>query len=192
MTTTLPRWQLEPVGQAPQIFLAVVTLLLPVGMTLAAINHAAGDSLQLGSGSPPPWLTVAGVALFSLVLWGVLLRALRRHRLVLADGSLEVATSFYRRKLALAELRLDEARVIDLDEHTGFKPMFKTNGASMPGFRSGWFRLCNRDKALVATAAGKRVVWIPTRAGYGLLLQPRNPQALLDELKKMANAAPRR
>ena len=62
----------------------------------------------------------------------------------------------------------------------------------MPGLKSGWFRLRNRNKALVAIAGGKRVLWIPTRAGYDLLLQPRNPQALLDELRKMADRTPRR
>lgn len=192
MTTPRPRWQLEPVGTAPQLFLAVAILLLPLGMTLAAILYGSGDPTQAGSGSPPPWMTIAGVALFCAALWGVLMYALRRHRLVLEDGALQVATSFYGRRLALAELRLDGARVIDLDEHTGFRPMLKTNGVSVPGFRSGWFRLRNRERALVATAAGKRVVWIPTHAGYGLLLQPRHPQALLDALEKMADAARRR
>lgn len=189
-----PRWQLEPAGGGTRAFAFAVSLLLPIGITLGAVNHAFGDALPHagGNGAMTAWLTVAGVSLVSLAIWWVLLRALRRHRIVLADGAIDIATSFYRRRLAIPELRLDEARAIDLDERTEFKPMLKTNGVSMPGFRSGWFRLRNRDRALVATAGGKRVAWIPTRAGYGLLLQPRNPQALLDALRKMADAAPRR
>lgn len=189
-----PRWQLEPAGGGTRALAFALTLLLPIGITWAAVNHAFGAALPAmdDSDAMTAWLTVAGVSLVSVAVWWVLLRALRRHRIVLADGAIDIATSFYRRRLAIPELRLDEARTIDLDERTEFKPMLKTNGVSMPGFRSGWFRLRSRDRALVATAGGKRVAWIPTRAGYGLLLQPRNPQALLDALRKMADAAPRR
>ena len=79
--------------------------------------------------------------------------------------------------------------MVNLDEHTDLKPAMKTNGTAFPGFKSGWFRLRNRGKALVAMTRGARVTWIPTTAGYGLLLQPRQPQALLDHLRA---TAPRR
>lgn len=191
------RWQLEPPSGATYAFLLLVTLLLPVGITIGALAHAfqadiadlrlIGDSRQITA-----WVTVGGITLFSVPLWWFLHRVFSRHRLTLADGVLEVATTFYRRRLPLAELRLDEARIVDLDERTELRPMFKTNGNGLPGFKSGWFRLRNRNKALVAMTGGKRVAWIPTRAGYDLLLQPRSPQALLDELRKMADHAPRR
>lgn len=189
-------WQLEPPGHWTRVFLFVITLLLPIGVTLAALDHAFADGADLrliaDSRVMTGWITVGAVGLFSVVLWWILHRSLRRHRITLADGSIEVATSFYKRRLTLDDLRLDEARAVDLDEHTQLKTRFKTNAAAMPGFSSGWFRLRNGSKALVATTGGKRVAWIPTRAGYDLLLQPRRPQALLDELRRMAGASPRR
>lgn len=191
------RWQLERPSGAAYAFLLLVTMVLPVGITIAALTHAfqaddaalrlIGDSRQLTT-----WLTVGGIGLFSATLWWFLHRVFSRHRLALVDGALEVATTFYRRRLPLADLKLDEARIVDLDERTELRPMFKTNGTGLPGFKSGWFRLRNRNKALVAMVGGKRVAWIPTRVGYDLLLQPRSPQALLDELRKMAERAPRR
>lgn len=118
-----------------------------------------------------------------------LARMQRRHRLDLRDGMLEVTTTFYRRRFGLAELDLANARVVDLDERRELAPFLRTNGFSLPGFHSGWYRLRNRQRALVAIADGRRVLWLPTRLGYGLLLQPQQPQALLDHLRSLAPAA---
>lgn len=79
--------------------------------------------------------------------------------------------------------------MVDLGEHTQLKPLLNSNGVKLPGFQSGWFRLRNRSKALVARADGNRVLWVPTTRGFDLLLQPRQPQALLDALKGMAPRA---
>jgi len=95
------------------------------------------------------------------------------------------------RVVGICELYIDRARVVDLAERTGLKPLFKTNGPSLPGFHSGWFRLRNRSCAFVAIAGGSRVLWLPTTRGYDLLLQPRQPQALLQHLRELA-AAPAR
>jgi hypothetical protein len=127
--------------------------------------------------------TAAAVGAITGLIAALLMLALRRHRLTLTGDVLDIATTFYRKRLLLSDLRLDEARVLDLDEHPKLKPLLKTNGYSLPGFRSGWFRLRGLQRAFVAIADGQRVLWIPTRAGYGLLLQPRQPQALLDRLR---------
>src|SRR3546814_8647323 len=83
---------------------------------------------------------------------------MRRHDITLDGDGLAVKTTFYSRKLGWGELRVQQARVVDLDEHTELKPMLKTNGTSFPGLRSGWFRLRNRRKALVAMGSGPRVL----------------------------------
>src|SRR3546814_5238573 len=102
---------------------------------------------------------------------------MRRHDITLDGDGLAIRTTFYSRKLGWSELQLQQARVVDLDEHTELKPMLKTNGTSFPGLRSGWFRLRNRSKALVAMGSGPRVLHLPTTQGYDLLLQARQPQA---------------
>ena len=43
--------------------------------------------------------------------------------------------------------------------------LLKSNGYALPGFRSGWFRLRNWQKAFVATSDGERVLWLPTSRG---------------------------
>ena len=183
MIATLdPRLQLQPASRRARAWLAALTVGLPIALIGASM------AMQQQTDAPAVLIWAAGVVVLVFV---VIDRALHRHRIAVEDGVLEVVTTFYRRKLALAELRLDQARVIDLAERTEFKPMLKTNGASLPGFHSGWFRLRNRSRAFVAIAAGPRVLWLPTTRGYDLLLQPRQPQALLQHLRELA-AAPAR
>jgi len=76
-----------------------------------------------------------------------------------------------------------------MDEHPESRPLLKTSGVSLPGFRSGWFRSRNFSKLFVAVSGGSRLLRIPTRRGYTLLLQPCDPGALLARLRELADAA---
>jgi hypothetical protein len=153
---------------------------LPAGERLWGIDSRGGDALVA-------MLMVGGV---TGAIASFLSSMLKRHRIRLDATGLEVVTTFYRQHVAFAELRLDGARVLRLEEHPELKPLLKSNGYAVPGFRSGWFRLRDWQKAFVATSDGERVLWLPTTRGFGLLLQPRDPQRLLDRLRELA-AAPR-
>lgn len=180
-------WQLEPASAGARMWLVALTAVLPVVITGVALGFAvmSGDELSLIADSLPLTVGVllAGMALLGGVIALVLDRAMRRHHVTVDADGVEVATTFYKRRLAWGELRLEEARVVNLDEHSDLKPLVKTNGTALPGFKSGWFRLRNRQKALVAMTQGPRVAWVPTTLDYGLLLQPRQPQALLEHLR---------
>jgi hypothetical protein len=167
------------------------TLMAALGVAIGRVPTAA---FLWGTGNVAldALLAAAAVALITGGIATLLALMLRRHRLTLTPDGLDIATTFYRQRLRLSDLRLHEARALDLDEHPELKPLLKTNGYALPGFRSGWFRLRGFQRAFVALADGRRVLWIPTTAGYGLLLQPRQPQALLDRLREMtAGQAPR-
>lgn len=154
--------QLIAPGARPRLWMFGLSVLLPVGITAGALAWAAAEAgpPRLIADSMPITIpitipitmavTAGGIALITLVVWKVLDRAMRRHRLTLADGRLKIATSFYLIDMGIAELQLDQARVIDLNERTEYKPRWKTNGYSVPGFHSGHYRLRNRDKAFVA------------------------------------------
>lgn len=189
MTDRAP-WQLEPASAGARAWLLGLTTVLPVVITGCALGFASmgggPDRLIADSGPLTIGVTLAGVALLCGTIAFFVDRAMRRHRITVDADGVEVATTFYKRRLGWSQLRLDEARVANLDEHTHLKPSYKSNGTAVPGFRSGWFRLRNREKALVAMGGGPRVAWVPTTQGYGLMLQPRQPQALLDHLR--ANA----
>jgi hypothetical protein len=154
---------------------------VPAGESWWGTGHRGGDAL----------IAMLVVAVVTGAIALVLDRMLKRHRLLLDAGGIEVATTFYRQRIAFADLRIDSARVVRLDAHPDLKPLLKSNGYALPGFRSGWFRLRNWQKAFVATSDGERALWLPTSRGFGLLLQPRDPQRLLDRLRERVSSPAR-
>ena len=185
-----PRIQLVPPGPRARAWLFTLCLLLPLVITAAtlAIPVLTGNATSLVGGSVP--LTVAlvlgGLALLCGALWWVLARFMRRQALRVSADALEVCSSFYRCTTPLAELKLDQARLVDLDERTELKPTLKTNGFSIPGFHSGWFLLRNRRRSFVAIADGRRKLWLPGSGRHDLLIEPADPAALLARLRELA------
>lgn len=185
-----PRFQLVPPGPRARAWLFTLCLLLPLVLTAAtlAIPGLTGNATSLVGGSVP--LTVAlvlgGLVLLCGALWWVLARFMRRQALRVSADALEVCSSFYRCTTPLAELKLDQARLVDLDERTELKPTLKTNGFSIPGFHSGWFLLRNRRRSFVAIADGRRKLWLPGSGRHDLLIEPADPAALLARLRELA------
>lgn len=123
------------------------------------------------------------------VLTAVLSWAFFRRRIRLDGTTLEVVSTFYRKRVAVEALQLERARVVDLAEHGSFKPTLKTNGYGMPGFQSGHYRLRDRSKAFCLLTDASRVLYLPLRDGSALLISPEQPRALLEALQALA--APR-
>jgi hypothetical protein len=122
---------------------------------------------------------------FVLLVTGVLTWAFFRRRIAIEQGELVVVSTFYRRRVALGSLDLEQARIVDLAEHARFKPGMKTNGYGMPGFQSGHYRLGGR-KAFCLITDASRVLYLPLRDGSALLLSPEQPRTLLDALQALA------
>jgi hypothetical protein len=194
-----PRLQLVPARGRSRLWLWVLGAVLPVALSVAASLIAmpatstpdlfASDwhtRLLAGFNLPDQLLGPLFVAGVTLAICLLLDRMLRRQRLRLDGDGLEVVTTFYRQRLALSQLQLDRARVIELGEHPELRPWLKSNGFALPGFRSGWFRTRGLKKLFLATAGGQRLLWLPTTRGDALLLQPQRPQALLERLREMA------
>ena len=192
----LPAWQLQPASFRTRLWLFLLAVVLPIGITVGALALVADDPAPKHLIGNSAWLTNVAVAIglltLCLIIHWIIARALRRHHVTLDGDGLGLATTFYTRKLDWNALQPQQARVIDLDEQTEFRPMLKTNGTGLPGFHSGWFRLRNRRKALLAMAGGPRVLYLPTTLGYDLMLQPRQPQALLLRLRVLAPPHARR
>jgi hypothetical protein len=194
-----PRLQLVPASGRSRLWLWLLGMVLPVALSVAASLIAkpatstadlfASDwrtRLSAGFNLPDQLLGPLFVAGVTLAICLLLDRMLRRQRLRLDRNRLEVLTTFYRQRLALSQLQLDRARVIELGEHPELRPWLKSNGFALPGFRSGWFRTRGFKKLFLATAGGQRLLWLPTTRGDALLLQPQRPQALLERLREMA------
>jgi hypothetical protein len=160
-------------GKAAIVVLLAVSLLPALAIALhAALERPADSEVQ--------YL----VALLA-ALPGVLLPLAMRRRSVLIDGQqLVVRAAFYTRRLPLADLDLDAARVVDLDEHPDLRPTLRTNGFSLPGYHAGHYRIGLSQRAFCLLTDRRRVLRLPERDGRLLLLSLERPQALLEALRR--------
>ena len=118
------------------------------------------------------------VAIFFAIGW-----VAKRRAVVFDGGTLDVLATFYRRHITVQEIDLGKARVINLGEHTEWRPFLKTNGFAMPGFSAGWFRSRNWTRLFCLVTDRQRVLLLPLRAGGALLLSLKRPTDLLDAMR---------
>lgn len=137
------------------------------------------------SGDPARMRGAVPAILIVPVVLALLLLAMKRRSVELRDGVLEVRAALFRHRVAVSELDLGRARVVDLRERTELRPVLKTGGMSLIGFDAGRFRLREKfGKAFCLLTERGRVLWLPHRDGKDqLLLSLQHPQALLDALR---------
>ena len=137
-------------------------------------------------GSRPVWL-MAGVMLIVLLIVGVALltvvRGLRGARFEVSAEGLRLRGDFYGRLIPAAELVPERAARVDLQATPGLTPKRRTLGTGLPGYQAGWFDLQNGEKALLYLTDRTRAVYVPTTAGYGVLLSPADPDRFIAALQ---------
>jgi PH (Pleckstrin Homology) domain-containing protein len=77
----------------------------------------------------------------------------------------------------------ESIKIINLDEKSDYIPILRTNGIGFPGYSEGWFRLKNREKALVLIRGKtKKAVYIQTRKNFSIILGSENPEVLVKSI----------
>jgi hypothetical protein len=132
----------------------------------------------------PVMVLLAGVIGF-LALTGY---GSQRARFVLSDAGLDFRGDIYGRRVPWAALRVEEARVVDLTRDAALAPRSRRAGTGLPGYAAGWFRLSNGERALLYVTTWRRVLYVPTAAGYALLLSPADPDGMLADLRRRAGS----
>jgi hypothetical protein len=72
---------------------------------------------------------------------------------------------------------------VDFATEPDLAPKWRTMGTGLPGYQAGWFRLKNGEKALLYLSDRSRAVYVPTTAGYSLLLSPADPDRFLSAVR---------
>jgi hypothetical protein len=131
------------------------------------------------------WLLIPIAALLVgvVVLLAVSLRGAQASRFAVLGDGLQLRGDLYGRTIRLNQLRLDSARRVDLARETQLRPRWKRVGTGLPGYQAGWFRLRNGEKALLYLTDRSKAVYIPTAAGFSLLLSPADPDGFLAALR---------
>ena len=130
-------------------------------------------------------IPIAIVVLVTVVL-GKSILASRSARFEVSSEGLRLRGDLYGRLIPARELRRDEIARVDLSARPELAPRWRTMGTGLPGFQSGWFRLRNGEKALLYLTDRSRAVYVPTTAGYSVLLSPRDPDAFVTALRETA------
>ncbi|HEX6250333.1 MAG TPA: PH domain-containing protein [Gemmatimonadaceae bacterium] len=137
------------------------------------------------------WVVVALILLTVLVPAAVMvITALGSigSRVEVSERGVRLRGDLYGRFIPAEALRGNEARIVNLAAERELSPVARTMGTGLPGYRAGWFRLRNGEKALLYVTDGSRAVYVPTNRGYSLLLSPRDPERLVEMLRDIAPA----
>ena len=79
----------------------------------------------------------------------------------------------------------DGIRIINLNEKSDYVPYLRTNAIGFPRYYEGWFRLKNREKALVLIRGKtKKAVYIPTRKDFSIVLGTNDPEGLVKSINE--------
>lgn len=103
-----------------------------------------------------------------------------------SEQGLRLRGDLYGRLIPPQSLVLEKAQIISLPHDEARQLSWRTMGTSVPGHQAGWFRLKNGEKALVYLTDHSRVVYLPTRDGYSVMLSTHQPEALLAALHRIA------
>jgi hypothetical protein len=168
-------FDIPPPGKFVLMFLLILGVMMPLIVVTTLILSAHNPRIV--------FLAVPGVVIFPLIAaaigWSVYRRKIR-----IVDKALQ-AGAFGWQRVPMAELDLDTAVILDLNQHPELQPTFKLAGTSLPGYRSGWFRLRDKRTAYLLLTDWRRVLVLPKRDGKAMLLSPLRPEALLDALRRV-------
>jgi hypothetical protein len=136
--------------------------------------------------SGPIWIFIAiTVFMFCIAaLFGYLAFSSRHVRLEVTEGELRIRGDICGRTVPATSVVVDEVKALNLTHDTAYGLKWRTYGAGLPGYSSGWFRLMNGEKALVYVTDPTRIIYIPTRDGYSVLMSVAEPEKVKERLQK--------
>ena len=130
-------------------------------------------------------IPVVVVLLGSVALLVTSVRGAHASRFEIQTDGLRLEGDLYGRLVPRSQLHVSLARRVDLGREEGLRPRWRRMGTGLPGYQAGWFRLRNGEKALLYLTDRTRAVYIPTTAGYSLLLSPADPDRFLSQLRSV-------
>jgi hypothetical protein len=113
-----------------------------------------------------PLLLVAGV--LSAIGYSIFVSS-HNATFELSNAGLRLRGDFYGQTIPLAQLKPGETRLVSITDGP-YRPISRSNGIAVPGYRAGWFRLRNGRKALLYVTSSDRAVLVPTTRDYDVLL----------------------
>jgi len=140
------------------------------------------------AGAGPIWLfgVVALVVAAMAGMLGFMVYSSRHATFEVTQKGLRIRGDIYGRMIPIESIVLDKARKTDLLVEHHLQPIVRTNGAGLPGYSAGWFRLRDGEKALIFVTDRTRVAYVPTKNGYSVMMSVEDPGGLAAAIRKAA------
>lgn len=125
-------------------------------------------------------LAIPGLALalgFALLLPSLL--GSRSARFEVSSAGLRLQGDWYGRLIPAEQVKWADVTRVNLAQSSNLEPRRRTLGTGLPGYRAGWFRLRNGERALLYLTDLDRAVHVPTTAGYSVIVSPADPDAFV-------------
>ena len=136
--------------------------------------------------TPDFWIEVFG--LIMVVVLAIIFLffgySARNGEVILNENGLTIKSFLYGRTLAKEVFIRDNILKLDLRNLQSVVPMSKRNGIGLPGYQAGWFRLANKEKALLFVTDKSRVVYLPTNMGYSVILSLAEAEEFIKLMKE--------
>ncbi|MBN1161727.1 MAG: hypothetical protein JXA17_07270 [Dehalococcoidales bacterium] len=132
----------------------------------------------------------AGIAITLVVTLGLLILFVfigyqATHAVfTLNDRGLKLGPGLYGRFIPREKITTAGVKVLDLKLEKGYQPLWRMNGAGLPGYGAGWFKLRNKKKALLFLTNYSSVVYIPTTDKYSVMLSVREADEMADLIRR--------
>ncbi len=137
------------------------------------------------SSGPYIFIWAISLVLIAVIVLFIFIGYSSRHmNFTVSDEGLRIGPGLYGRFIPRGDINAEGVRVINLNADAEYKPKWRTNGAGLPGYSAGWFKLANKEKALLFVTDRSRVVYIPTNKDYSVLLSVREAEEFADLIKQ--------
>ena len=136
--------------------------------------------------SSAPLITILAIGIFLILLLGFFAfigYSARNTKFEVSDQGLQIKGGIYGRFIPKEEVDRENVKIINLNTDPEYKPRIRTNGIGLPGYSEGWFKLKNKEKALLFVTDRSNVVYIPTNKDYSVLLSVSNSEEFYQSME---------
>jgi hypothetical protein len=175
MQTSEKTYRIIPAKPGVFIFLWGFLIFFIIIFTVTFVN----EGFEIAS------LAIAFIVL--LIVGGVLgffVYQARNAVFSITELGLKIGPGFYGRLIPWDKIDAAGIRVINLNLEKQYQAKWRLNGAGLPGYSAGWFKLYNKEKALLFVTDASNVVYIPTLDNYSVLLSPQDADEMAEALRR--------
>lgn len=124
-------------------------------------------------------VAIACIPLLLLAIFGYISWSSRNTQFEVTDTDVRISGTLYGRTIPLSSIIPESIQRVDLNNDSPFALSWRQNGVGLPGFKVGWYRLRNGERALVYITDPQRAVYFKTRADHAVIATPSDPDAFI-------------